>query len=87
MNNKIRKLSYTRTKEDETIETKFYPKGSLIVRGTKCPKCGQFFACAANLHICSNCGYKKKRIKPHEQKKYLKALRRKKYEEKQQKAS
>jgi len=74
-------LFKSKAEKDITADDgKIITKGTKLVKGVKCPECGTFYAKCFDLYICNKCRYRKKRLKPHQLKKYKKDLIRKKIE-------
>jgi Zn ribbon nucleic-acid-binding protein len=73
------KIYETFLKEDQHIKGVKYKKGTRMVLGAVCPHCKAHHPKAMRVVYCG-CGYRSKRLKPHEEKKKAKMLKRQEYE-------
>jgi len=80
----MRKRAFFKLKEEQEIGGKKYPKGTPMVKGSKCPKCGAFHPGAVRVFLCNEidpktkekCGFmRRKMTKPWELNKELKRIR------------
>jgi Zn ribbon nucleic-acid-binding protein len=76
------KVYETFLKEDQHIKGVKYKKGTRMVLGAVCPHCKKHHPKCIRVVYCNHCGYRSKSLKPHEEKKKAKMLKRMEYEKK-----
>jgi hypothetical protein len=71
---KRRNLKFKLT-DDVKVGDKDIKKGTMLIKGARCPMCQAFFPGAIRVSIC-NCGYKSEALKPWQEKRKLKEAKR-----------
>lgn len=85
MSNKKKQAYEKRLEEDTYIKGIKQEKGTKAILGASCPRCGTHYPMSMRVVYCNVCGHRSKRLKPHEEKKKQKMLKRQQLQKQEEK--